>query len=438
LSLLQRASTSTLHSFCRDVVRKNAYLLEIDPAFKIADDLETDMIKQDVLDELFEAWYGAEGEEQEAFFQVIDRFSGDRSDTDVEDLILNLYQFAIQSPWPAEWLDELAHFYHIPENWKEEDFEWLTMMKAEVANQLAAMEEVMEEALRLTLEPDGPYNYTEAVEADLQALKTALELSHSSWEELQTFFQDSKFVRLSGKKMDCDEEKKEQVKKLRNAYKERWNKLKEKLFLRNLQGHIADMQELAPVIKQLTELVKQFKEKFGEQKREQAIVDFSDLEHYCLQVLTDESSEPGNLIPSDVARAFQNQFTEVLVDEYQDTNHVQETILNMVTKQKGSGNMFMVGDVKQSIYRFRHAEPMLFISKYKRFSEPENEASKIDLAQNFRSRKHVLAGANYLFRQILNEELGEIEYSQDAELIYGNKTYDAFEISEPEPELLVI
>src|SRR5699024_9160982 len=173
-------------------------------------------------------------------------------------------------------------------------------------------------------------------------------------------------------------------------------------------------------------------------KREKAIVDFSDLEHYCLQVLTDENSEPGSLIPSEAAMEFQNQFTEVLVDEYQDTNHVQETILNMVTKQKGSGNMFMVGDVKQSIYRFRHAEPMLFISKYKRFSEPENEASKIDLAQNFRSRKHVLAGANYLFRQILNEELGEIEYSQDAELIYGNKTYDAFEISEPEPELLVI
>ena len=438
LSLLQRASISTLHSFCLDVVRKHAYLLEIDPAFKIADDLETDMIKQDVLDELFEEWYGSDGEEQEAFFQVIDRFSGDRSDTEVENLILSLYQFAVQNPWPDAWLDQLAQSYYIPENWKEEDFEWLMMMKDEVANQLTAIEQEMEEALKLTLDPDGPYHYTEAVEADLQDLKAALELIDSSWDELQSFFQSSKFVRLSSKKMDCNEEKKEQVKKLRNDYKDRWNKLKEKLFLRHLQGHIEDMQELAPVIKQLSELVKQFKEKFSEQKREKAIVDFSDLEHYCLQVLTDENSEPGKLIPSEAAMEFQNQFTEVLVDEYQDTNHVQETILNMVTKQKGSGNMFMVGDVKQSIYRFRHAEPMLFISKYKRFSELENEASKIDLAQNFRSRKQVLAGANYLFRQILNEELGEIEYSQDAELIYGNKTYDAFEISEPEPELLVI
>ena len=438
LSLLQRASISTLHSFCLEVVRKYAYLLEIDPAFRIADDLEIDLIKQDVLDELFEKWYALEGEEQENFFQVIDCFSSDRSDVEVENMILDIYHFAIQNPWPDHWLDQLADVYQIPDEWKEADFDWLQMMKKEVNGQLASIQEHMQEALRICLEPDGPYNYTETVEADLKDLQTALDLTDSSWDELQTFFQKSTFSRLSGKKMDCNEEKKKQVKAIREDYKKQWNQLKNKWFKRNLMGHLEDMQELAPVIKTLTELVKQFKERFTAQKREKAIVDFSDLEHLCLQILIDETSEPGHFIPSQTALEYQKQFTEVLVDEYQDTNLVQETILNMVTKQEGPGNMFMVGDVKQSIYRFRHAEPSLFIDKYKRFSSPDSLARKIDLARNFRSRKQVLDGANYIFRQILNEELGEMDYSEDAELIYGNKMYDDLELNDEEPELVII
>jgi len=437
LSLLQRASISTLHSFCLDVVRKYSYLLEIDPAFRIADDMETDLIKQDVLDDLFEEWYGAEGDEQQAFFNVVDRFSSDRSDVEVEDMILDLYNFSIQNPWPDQWLDQLADTYHIPENWKEEDLHWLTIMKREVNKQLQAIKEEMKEAILLTEDPEGPYNYADAIQADMKNLQTAYELI-DSWNDLQAFFASSKFVRLSGKKMDCDEQKKERVKNLRNSYKERWNKMKDNWFLRDLEGHIEDMKELAPVIKQMTELVKQFKERFTEQKREKAMVDFSDLEHYCLQILTDETSDPDHLVPSNIAVKFQKQFEEVLVDEYQDTNLVQETILNMVTDQNGPGNMFMVGDVKQSIYRFRHAEPSLFITKYKRFAEPENPAIRIDLARNFRSREHVLTGANYIFRQILNEELGEIAYDQDAELIYGNTMYDDLAFKEPQPELLII
>lgn len=437
LSLLQRASISTLHSFCLDVVRKYAYLLEIDPAFRIADDLEMDLIKQDVLDELFEQWYGSETE-QEAFFQVIDRFSGDRSDTEVENMILDIYQFAVQNPWPNFWLDELADVYNIPEEWSEADFAWLQAMKKEAKSQLQAIQEEMQEALRIAMEPDGPYQYVETVEADLKEMQTALDLAESSWDDLQAFFQKSTFVRLSGKKMDCNEEKKQQVKDLREGYKKQWNNVRNKLFLRNLNGHMDDMRKLFPVIKQLTELVKQFKAKFTQYKREKAIVDFSDLEHLCLQILTDENSKPGHLVPSQAALDYQKQFTEVLVDEYQDTNLVQETILNMVTDQKGSGNMFMVGDVKQSIYRFRHAEPSLFIKKYKNFSNPDYPAVKIDLARNFRSREQVLAGANYIFRQILNEELGEVDYGEDAELIYGNKMYDELELKDPQPELVII
>ncbi|MFC4559185.1 helicase-exonuclease AddAB subunit AddA [Virgibacillus kekensis] len=438
LSLLQRASISTLHSFCLEVVKQYAYLLEIDPAFRIADDMEADLIKQEVIDDLFEDWYGKEGEEQRNFFAVVDRFSSDRSDTDVESLVLSLYTFAVQNPWPEKWLDQLADVYDIPDNWQEEDLEWLKIIKREVKNQLEAIGQEIDLAMELTRESGGPYHYADTIEADAEMLRTSLTYMNS-WDDLQTFMAGSSFARLSGKKADCDDAKKEKAKNLRNSYKDRWAAMKSSWFSRNLAGHVADMQELAPVIRQLTELVKQFKARFTEQKRERAIVDFSDLEHYCLQLLINqEASTEERVVASNVAENLKAQFTELLIDEYQDTNLVQETILTLISDQTGPGNMFMVGDVKQSIYRFRHAEPSLFIQKYKRFADEDIPARRIDLSSNFRSREHVLTGTNYIFRQILDEELGEVNYDEDAELIYGNKMYDELPHSTPQPELMII
>jgi len=437
LSLLQRASISTLHSFCLDVVRKYAYMIDIDPSFRIADDMEGDLIKQEVLDDLFEEWYGAEIDNQEQFFAVVDRFSNDRSDLEVENLILDLYTFATQNPWPDQWLDQLAKTYFIPEDWQESDLSWLTIMKREVNLQFDAIKQEMELALAITKETDGPYHYAETIDADFVLLQEAMQKS-ASWDQLQIFMTSASFGKLSSKRMDCDEQKKEKVKKLRKSYKDRWDDMKKNWFSRNLASHIEDMRELAPVMKQLTELVKQFKARFAEHKREKALVDFSDLEHYCLQLLVDKDSTPEQIIPSSVAVQFQKQFSEVLVDEYQDTNLVQETILTLISDRSHAGNMFMVGDVKQSIYRFRHAEPTLFIDKYKRFASNDEPAKRIDLASNFRSREHVLNGTNYIFRQILDEALGEINYDADAELIYGNKMYDDFAFDKPSPELLII
>ncbi len=391
LSMLQRASITTLHSFCLDIVKQYAYLLDIDPSFRIADDSEADLIKQEVIDDLFEEWYGKDGQEQQRFFSVVDRFSSDRSDADVEKLILKLYDFAMQNPWPESWLDGLASAYEIPDDWQEEDLDWLAIIYKEIKSELDAIEQEMQLALEVTRETDGPYHYADTVEADFSNLEQARARLHS-WDELQAYMAASSFKRLSGKKADCDETKKEKVKNLRERYKKRWNDMKEKWFSRNLENHVADMQELAPVIRHLAELVKQFTYRFSEQKRERAIVDFSDLEHYCLQLLAGEASGPGHVKPSHVAVSLREQFTELLVDEYQDTNLVQETILSLISDQDGPGNMFMVGDVKQSIYRFRHAEPSLFIDKYKRFADTASPAARIDLASNFRSRKEVLTG----------------------------------------------
>jgi ATP-dependent helicase/nuclease subunit A len=436
LSLLQRASISTLHSFCLDVVKQHAYLLDLDPSFRIANEMEADLLKQEVMEELFEKWYGEENIE-EGFFAVVDRFSNDRSDEAVEKLILSLYHFAIQNPQPDAWLDELVTAYNINEDWHESQLAWLEVIKREVKSQFAAVQDEMQLAMDIAKEADGPSQYIDTIQKDFEALQVALDLL-DNWDDLQEFMSSSTFVRLSGKKMECDEEKKAKVKNLRESYKKRWNKVKDQWFKRNLASHVKDMQEMAPVVKKLTELVKTFKDRFTQIKKEKAIVDFSDLEHYCLSLFLDETSTSDKLLPSKVARYYQNKFSELLIDEYQDTNLVQETLLTLISDRTGPGNMFMVGDVKQSIYRFRHAEPKLFIQKYRNFAEETSPAERIDLASNFRSREHVLAGANYIFRQIFDQELGEIDYDKNAELIYGNKMYDDLPYAKPNPELVII
>ncbi|MCT2535604.1 helicase-exonuclease AddAB subunit AddA [Aquibacillus koreensis] len=438
LSLLQRASISTLHSFCMDLVRRYAYLLDLDPGFRIADDVEADMIRQEVLEDLFEEWYGKEGEEQEAFFAVVDRFSSDRSDLDVEELVLTLFDFSMQNPWPDHWLDAMTNMYHVQAEVDETNIPWLSILKREVSSQLEAMRAEAKAAMDLTKENDGPYHYAEAIDADFLMINEAAASIQTSWDHTQATFSQGKFKALSRKKVECDEDKKEKVKALRNSYKKRWNDLASDWFSRKLSSYMADMAALYPTIKQLTVLVKDFKQRYAQLKKEKAIVDFSDLEHYALNILVDEDSTVDEVKASQVALEMQKKFTELLVDEYQDTNLVQETILTLLSDQEGNGNMFMVGDVKQSIYRFRHAEPSLFLDKYKQFAEATHPAKRIDLARNFRSREQVLSATNYIFRQLLNEEVGEMNYEKEAELIYSNPIYDELTLPNTDAELLII
>ncbi|ELK45250.1 UNVERIFIED_CONTAM: helicase-exonuclease AddAB subunit AddA [Halobacillus marinus] len=438
LALLQNASISTLHSFCMDVVRRYAYMLDLDPGFRIADTVEADMIQQEVLEELFEEWYGKEGEEQDKFFDIVERFSSDRSDLDMETLILDLYTFATQNPWPEEWLDDMVRMYDVKNVESEADLPWLELLKQEVVSQLKAMEEEALLLVELTREPDGPSAYGETADTDLELIQHAKGALAHSWEEMQRFMSDQKFVALSRKKMDCDPAKKEKAKKVRDRYKKRWNDLRDEWFSRTLDSYLKDMQALYPVMEQLAVIVKDFKAGYEQRKKEQALVDFSDLEHYCLNILLHEEASPDRLVASSVAESFQRQYTEVLIDEYQDTNLVQETLLRLLTEGDEAGHLFMVGDVKQSIYRFRHAEPALFLNKYKKYGTEESEGERIDLARNFRSRKEVLDATNYIFRQVLDEEVGEMEYEKDAELIYSNAIYDELTADDADAELFLI
>ncbi|WP_058308178.1 helicase-exonuclease AddAB subunit AddA [Gracilibacillus massiliensis] len=436
ISLLQNASISTLHAFCMDLVRKYAYQIDIDPSFRIADGIEADLIRQDVLEQLFEEWYGEEDEEEQAlFFSVVDRFSNDRNDLEVESLILKMYEFSIQHPNPDYWLEQMASIYQVDRDRDEKDIPWLRLLKEEVVDQLDIMEKLTEEALDVTRESDGPYHYAEALDLDKELIQQAKGAIQISWEEARTIFAGAKFKALSRKKVECSEEKKEQVKELRDQVKKRWGNIAKDWFTRSLANHLEDMQELHPTINQLTKMIKQFKAGYQEAKKDKGLVDFADLEHFALDILLENKETQ---TASSVALDLQNKFTEVMVDEYQDTNIVQETILSLVSNQQGEGNMFMVGDVKQSIYRFRHAEPSLFIEKYKRFSLEEDPGYRIDLARNFRSREQVLTAANYIFRQLFDQKVGDIDYDKDAELIYGNKDYEQVPFPDIDTELLII
>ncbi|WP_026692686.1 helicase-exonuclease AddAB subunit AddA [Peribacillus kribbensis] len=417
LSLINRASISTLHSFCMEVIRKYYYLIDADPAFRIADSTEAEIMKDEILEELFEEHYAAS--DDESFFRAVDAYSSDRSDAALQEIVRALYEFSRSHPKPEAWLSDLIQLYEVYPGDSIDDLPFISSLKFDIQLKLEAVKDLLEEALELTKQPGGPAPRAENFLEDLAAIEK-LQLAQS-WNELYLAIQNVSFgtlKRCSG--ADFNKILTEQSKKYRDKAKKLVDELKKELFSRKPESFLEDFQELKGYAETLVLLVRQFAERFSEEKKRKGIVDFSDLEHFCLDILTGMDDE-GHVVPSEAALEYRQKFKEVLVDEYQDTNMVQETILSLVTTPgEENGNLFMVGDVKQSIYRFRLAEPNLFLQKYSRFTHTGTSAGlKIDLNQNFRSRKEVLDGTNYLFKQIMGVKVGEVEYNQDAELKQG-------------------
>lgn len=436
LSLLNRASISTIHSFCLEVIRKYYYLIDIDPSFRIADTTETQLMQEEVLETLFEEEYGKEG--NEPFFDLVDRFTNDRNDVALQKLILDLYDFSRANPSPADWLDAMVGLYKTANVQSLDELPFIQLLKEDTLLQLEGAKALLEKALDVCREPGGPAPRAVNIEEDLEMVMQFSGALHHSWEEAYSIAPTITFGRAKSCRGDeYDPALLEKWTKLRDKAKKAINKITEELFSRNPSSYLKDLQELAPVMKTLVYVVNRYGELFSEMKQEKGLVDFSDLEHLCLDVLG-QRDESGQLQRTEAAWRYQSYFKEVLVDEYQDTNMVQEAILKLVTKdEEETGNMFMVGDVKQSIYRFRLAEPFLFLSKYKRFTvEGKSTGQKIDLNRNFRSRKEVLHATNFVFKQIMGEKVGEIVYDEDAELKWGAKDYE--EHDNTETELLLI
>lgn len=414
LTLLNKASISTLHSFCLQVVRKYYYLINIDPGFRIADQTEGQLLIDEVLDEMFEEEYSRE--DNEAFFDLVDRYTSDRNDVELQTLIRELYFFSRSHPTPSVWLDQLTAMYDLGETEEVESLPFVQYLLQDIEMQLLGAKDQLEQAMELTTLPAGPAPRAENLVDDLKQVSELIALKNS-WEQLSEQIKTFKLSRAKIVKGDqYDKALTDQVTSLRNAVKKQIEQLRDEMFSRTLRNYLLDFEHLKPVVTKLVSLVKQFADRYEGMKKEKGIVDFADLEHYCLQILQTEEKEP-----SEAALFYKQQFVEVLVDEYQDVNLVQESILRFVTKdEEATGNMFMVGDVKQSIYRFRLAEPFLFLNKYKRFTQTaEQTGMRIDLSKNFRSRTEVLDGTNYVFKQIMGEKVGEIVYDDDAELKLG-------------------
>lgn len=418
LSLINRASISTLHSFCLEVIRKYYYEIDIDPGFRIADTTEAELVKDEMLDELFEEQYGIEN--NEPFFRLVDAFSSDRNDLELQSIVRALHEFSSSHPYPERWLDEMIALYDVTDETTIESLPFASVLRFHISLQLEAAKDCIEEALSLTKVPGGPAGRAETFLKDGQLIEQLESALEGGWEDMYAAMNGIKFATLKKASRDVDKEIDEQCKAQRNRAKKIIEDLKKELFSRRPDSYLKDMKELKAYVEMLVMLVKQFKQKYAQEKREKGIVDFSDLEHLCLAILA-TVGENGEIMPSQAAEKYRKQFQEVLVDEYQDVNLVQETILKLVSKENEEhGNMFMVGDVKQSIYRFRLAEPNLFLGKYIRFRHDGQDGGlRIDLNRNFRSRKEVLDGTNYLFNQLMGVNVGEIHYDDDASLKKG-------------------
>ncbi|TQE91386.1 helicase-exonuclease AddAB subunit AddA [Ureibacillus terrenus] len=418
LSLVNKAQISTLHSFCLSVVRQYAYMLDIDPGFRIASEGEISLLKDDVLKEVMEEAYSAEDDEEaNRIYRLVDSFTSDRDDQEIEKLINDLYDNARVHPEPEKWLQSLVEQYHVPDGATVDDLPFIGHVKNAIEFQLEEARSQLMMVRKYALMPDGPAPYGETAEFDLALIGEAFRRLRSSWQEAYEFFSGLKWKTLARVPKDsCDEELKKKAQDKRKKAKDIIGKIQETYFARKPERLIEEIRLMAPTIETLVELTMKFGKKFKEAKLEKGILDFSDMEHYALEILAVE--EEGQLKPSPVALEFQKRFKEVLVDEYQDTNMLQETILQLVKSgDEQNGNLFMVGDVKQSIYRFRLAEPMLFLNKYLTFEEePKTSGMKIDLNANFRSRKEILHGTNYIFGQVMGEKVGEIVYDEKAAL----------------------
>ncbi|RSK37040.1 helicase-exonuclease AddAB subunit AddA [Bhargavaea beijingensis] len=419
LSLLNKAQISTLHSFCMNIVRQYAYVLDIDPGFRIADTSEAALLRDDVVSRVLEEAYGSEN--PEPVYRLADSFTSDRDDQAIEVLIEKLYDYSRVHPKPEEWLQGIPRQYHLPQDADIDSLPFIVPLKEAIRHQLEEAASMAAEVGRIARLPDGPAPLATTAEEDGALIGSLLGIMESgSWKDAYHAFAAVKWAKAGTIRKDsCDEELAERAKKKRNDIKKLVNGLKEAFFVRTPARLMEEMRLMAPMMDTLVELTIRFGERYADVKRNRGIVDFSDLEHLALAILSEERD--GELVPSEIAQDFRDRFREVLVDEYQDTNRLQETIVSLVKSgEYEDGNLFMVGDVKQSIYRFRLAEPMLFLDKYLKFNgDADGAGMKIDLNANFRSRREVLDATNYVFRQVMGARVGEIDYDEAAALKPG-------------------
>lgn len=412
LTLIHNAQITTIDSFCLYVVRNHFHEIDLEPNFRIGDEGELKLLREDVLGRVLEQNYE---EPSEAFSDFVEGYASGRTDAALNEMILQLYEFSRSYPWPEKWLDSFVGIYRIENREELDRAEWLAPLTQNIRFVLKDCEQLLRQALAVTQQDDGPDMYEKAVRSDLEKYESLSKLT--SFCELSGALSDIKYDRLaSSRGFEGDPDKLELVKSLREQAKDVVKKLCRQYFFCSPEMMIGQLERTEPMLEEVVRLTKQFADEFAAAKRRKNLVDFHDVEHFALQILVDEETEKAKK----TAEEFRDTFEEIMIDEYQDSNEVQETLLRSISREeRGENNIFMVGDVKQSIYRFRLARPELFMKKYDSYSLEESTTQRIDLHKNFRSREEVLTCTNDIFYKIMVRSLGNVEYDAEAALYPG-------------------
>lgn len=415
ITLINKASICTIDSFCLEVVRNNFFELDnISPNFRIADTTEIELLKQEVIEDIFEEKYE---NQDENFSKLINTYTSYRDDTPLKELVLKIYSYIQSSPFPEEWLNEKIEMFNLKDKLNE-DFSktpWgnilLKEIEEEIIDDIKTLEDIKKE-LDLDSELES---FSQVVRSDLDFLKI-LQENINNWDKLYEIYNKMSFVSWPRKKIESD--LKEYAKNVRDDVKKKFSSKLSKILICNSEEANQDIFDMYEILLKLKNLILEFGKEFSKRKRLKNMVDFNDIEHLALDILIKKQEDKIEI--TDVAKRYQKKFIEIAIDEYQDSNLVQEYILTSISN---NNNIFMVGDVKQSIYKFRQAMPELFISKYKTYKNKENKSEnddlKIQLFKNFRSRKNVLDFTNLIFENIMSGSLGDIEYNQEEYLNLG-------------------
>ncbi len=424
LTNLNRADIKTIHSFCLQVVKENYYALGIDPIMRTADETEVKLLKQEVISDLFEELYSIEDNIE--FYTLVEIFGNDTKDDKLKELILNIYDFLLGCPEPLKWLYDKIEMFHLSENNTLEDTIWAKILREKMIQDIYMMYDCLEQAYNLALDNAGFDKYEQQLQIELdmaENCKNGCSLPFRHVQELLNIMHFDRMPPYRGEYKDIAKK----IGDLRKKAKTILEDLQESIFPYSIDSMEEYIKQLYNIIKYLGNVIELFMEKYQQVKKEKRILDFGDYEHFCLKVLLKEGSTIDNIIPTEAAIELQQKYTEVFTDEYQDSNLIQEMILSAVSKKSmGEYNRFMVGDVKQSIYGFRLAMPEIFMQKYDDYKLEEGKEQKILLSQNFRSRKNILDGINFIFRQVMSKQVGDLVYDDDAAL-YAGATFPEFD-----------
>lgn len=410
--LLNKASICTIHSFCLDVIRNHFYELDIPANFRVGDTGEIELLKQDVIEELFEEKYLNNDKE---FIKLINTYTNYRDDESLKELIITIYKFIQSSPFPKEWIEEKVKMFKIDDI--TDDFSgtiWgkilLESLSEDVKDCIIRLENLAKEMKKF----DELEKYIKVIQNDTYELQSLLN-------NLNTWDSAYNHSNIEWMKWPVDRkvtiELKDEAKKIRDDIKKKISSSINKVLLYNSEVANNDIKEMYSILNSLKNLILEFSDRFKYKKREKNIIDFNDIEHFALELLV-KKDDKGNLISTEIANEYKEKFEEIAIDEYQDSNLVQEYILRSISK---GNNIFMVGDVKQSIYKFRQARPELFLEKYEKYSIDKEQGRdlKIKLFKNFRSRQNILDFTNLVFDNIMTKEIGDILYDKDEYLNLG-------------------